>query len=51
MCATYHRRTDDSIDESRLSFEGRGETAPVADNTNEAGRAKNRRVEIYIREN
>ena len=39
-----------SIPKNRLSFEGRGDTTPVADNGMPAGRAKNRRVEIYIRE-
>ncbi|PXW23581.1 OmpA family protein [Paraburkholderia caballeronis] len=33
----------------RLSAEGRGDTQPVADNSTEAGRAQNRRVEIYLR--
>jgi outer membrane protein OmpA-like peptidoglycan-associated protein len=33
----------------RLSAEGRGASQPVADNNTEAGRAANRRVEIYLR--
>jgi outer membrane protein OmpA-like peptidoglycan-associated protein len=33
----------------RLSAEGRGDTQPIADNNTEAGRAQNRRVEIYLR--
>jgi outer membrane protein OmpA-like peptidoglycan-associated protein len=33
----------------RLSAIGRGESDPVADNSTEAGRAANRRVEIYLR--
>jgi type VI secretion system protein ImpK len=32
----------------RLQIDGKGETAPVADNKSEDGRAKNRRVEILI---
>jgi len=34
----------------RVEVAGRGEREPVADNTSEAGRAQNRRVEIYLRE-
>lgn len=34
---------------SRLAAEGRGQNQPVADNSTEAGRAQNRRVEIFLR--
>lgn len=43
-------RDKGSIAARRLSYEGRGDTTPVADNGTAAGRAKNRRVEIFIRE-
>jgi outer membrane protein OmpA-like peptidoglycan-associated protein len=33
----------------RLSAEGRGQSQPIADNGAEAGRAQNRRVEVYLR--
>lgn len=35
---------------ARVQTSGRGEHQPVADNNTEPGRAKNRRVEIYLRE-
>ena len=49
-----HQRTESvkaylmlkGIFESRLTATGFGETAPIADNKNEAGRTKNRRVEL-----
>jgi outer membrane protein OmpA-like peptidoglycan-associated protein len=34
---------------NRLTAEGRGPTQPIADNATAAGRAQNRRVEIYLR--
>jgi len=34
----------------RIETAGRGENEPVADNATEAGRARNRRVEIFLRE-
>jgi outer membrane protein OmpA-like peptidoglycan-associated protein len=34
----------------RIAIDGRGSTQPIADNASEAGRARNRRVEIYVGE-
>jgi len=34
----------------RMSIDGRGEREPIADNATEAGRARNRRIEIYLAE-
>lgn len=34
----------------RIQIEGRGSREPVADNASDAGRAQNRRVEIFLRE-
>jgi outer membrane protein OmpA-like peptidoglycan-associated protein len=35
---------------TRLSFEGYGESRPVADNATDAGRQKNRRVDLVIQD-
>lgn len=35
---------------TRIQIDGRGEREPVADNNSDAGRARNRRVEILLRE-
>jgi outer membrane protein OmpA-like peptidoglycan-associated protein len=41
---------DRGIDPGRIETVGRGEHEPIADNSSDAGRAKNRRVEILLRE-
>jgi outer membrane protein OmpA-like peptidoglycan-associated protein len=41
---------DRGIADSRIEAIGRGEHEPIADNSSDAGRAKNRRVEILLRE-
>jgi outer membrane protein OmpA-like peptidoglycan-associated protein len=41
---------DRGIAAARIETEGRGEHEPIADNSTDAGRAKNRRVEIFLRE-
>lgn len=38
----------EGIDASRITTRGRGEAEPVADNKTPAGKARNRRVEIYV---
>ncbi|CAH2809228.1 MAG: Probable lipoprotein YiaD [uncultured Paraburkholderia sp.] len=38
-----------SVAPQRLSAQGMGQNQPIADNNTEAGRAQNRRVEIYLR--
>ncbi len=38
------------VQQSRVQIDGRGATDPIADNSTSAGRAQNRRVEIYVGE-
>ena len=38
------------VSPQQVTVQGRGEREPVADNTSDAGRAQNRRVEIYLSE-
>jgi outer membrane protein OmpA-like peptidoglycan-associated protein len=38
------------VSSGRIETFGRGDREPIADNNSESGRAKNRRVEIFIRE-
>lgn len=38
------------VDGSRIDTIGLGETQPITDNSTSAGRLKNRRVEIVIRD-
>ncbi|RKD91117.1 OmpA family protein [Mangrovibacterium diazotrophicum] len=45
------RLTNLNVASSRLQLEGYGESMPVADNSTEAGRQKNRRVEVAIMAN
>ncbi|KAG0162661.1 hypothetical protein DFQ30_001549, partial [Apophysomyces sp. BC1015] len=41
--------TKHGVAAQRLAAEGRGQSQPIADNSTQAGRAQNRRVEIYLR--
>lgn len=38
------------VDSRHIQIDGRGEREPIADNNSEAGRARNRRIEIFLAE-
>lgn len=38
------------VDSRRIQIDGRGSREPIADNNTEAGRAKNRRIEMFLAE-
>ena len=38
------------VNSSRISIDGRGSREPIADNNTESGRARNRRIEIFLAE-
>jgi len=46
--AASYLTTDKKIEPGRMVIMSYGESSPVADNKTEAGRAKNRRVEILV---
>lgn len=46
--SVYDYLLNQSVSSNRMSFEGKGITDPVADNSTAAGRQQNRRVEILI---
>jgi outer membrane protein OmpA-like peptidoglycan-associated protein len=48
--ATRDYLTDRGVAPERISIDGRGSHQPVADNTTTAGRAMNRRIEIFVAE-
>jgi outer membrane protein OmpA-like peptidoglycan-associated protein len=48
--AVYDFLASQGVPEGHLSYEGYGESRPVADNDTEEGRQKNRRVDLVIRE-
>lgn len=48
--ATRQYLASRGVDARRITIAGAGEREPVADNTTDAGRAKNRRVEIFLGE-
>jgi len=48
--STRNYLTNLGVAGSRIAIDGRGSREPIADNTSNAGRAKNRRVEIFVAE-
>lgn len=48
--STRQYLADRGVNPARIAIEGRGSHEPIASNATEAGRAQNRRVEIYVGE-
>lgn len=48
--ATKNYLVSRGVNPNQIQIAGRGEHEPVADNSSEAGRAKNRRVEVFLGE-
>jgi outer membrane protein OmpA-like peptidoglycan-associated protein len=48
--AVYEFLVSQGVDAKRMSYEGYGKTRPVADNDTDAGRQKNRRVDLVIQD-
>jgi outer membrane protein OmpA-like peptidoglycan-associated protein len=48
--STRQYLSDRGVAMNRIAIDGRGSREPVADNGSDAGRAKNRRVEIFVAE-
>jgi outer membrane protein OmpA-like peptidoglycan-associated protein len=48
--AVYEFLVSQDVAESRMSWEGYGESRPVADNSTEEGRQRNRRVDLVIQD-
>jgi outer membrane protein OmpA-like peptidoglycan-associated protein len=46
--STRNYLTGRGVNGQRIAIDGRGSTQPIADNGSEAGRARNRRVEIFV---
>lgn len=48
--STRNYLVDRGVAANRIAIDGRGEREPIADNNTDAGRARNRRVEIFVGE-
>lgn len=48
--STRNYLTARGVDAQRIAIDGQGSLHPIADNSTEAGRARNRRVEIFVAE-
>lgn len=46
--AVFDALVEMGVDAEKLKYVGKGEAEPIADNTTEAGRARNRRTEFYL---